>query len=126
MEKLKQVLLALAVVCAGSSVAIADEIKAGDLVVAQAWSRATPKGVKAGSGCNFVDLAQCNRFGILVDSASKRTAWHFPPARDVRWSKGMVIPLCLMSLLPPIFGLSVIAFPAIGWILKRPLRWRPA
>jgi copper(I)-binding protein len=50
MEKLKQVLLALAVVCAGSSVAIADEIKAGDLVVTQAWSRATPKGAKAGAG----------------------------------------------------------------------------
>jgi copper(I)-binding protein len=50
MEKLKQILLALAVVCAGSSVAIADEIKAGDLVVSQAWSRATPKGAKAGAG----------------------------------------------------------------------------
>lgn len=50
MEKLKRVLLALAVVCAGSSVAIADEIKAGDLVVTQAWSRATPKGAKAGAG----------------------------------------------------------------------------
>jgi periplasmic copper chaperone A len=39
MEKLKQALLALAVVCAASSVAIADEIK-----------RATPKGAKTGSG----------------------------------------------------------------------------
>jgi copper(I)-binding protein len=50
MEKLKQVLLALAVVCAGSSLAIADEIKAGDLVITEAWSRATPKGAKAGAG----------------------------------------------------------------------------
>ena len=50
MEALKQVLLALAVVCAGSSLAIADEIKAGDLVITQAWSRATPKGAKAGAG----------------------------------------------------------------------------
>jgi periplasmic copper chaperone A len=50
MEKPKQVLLALAVVCAASSVAIADEIKAGDLVVTQAWSRATPKGAKTGAG----------------------------------------------------------------------------
>lgn len=55
MEKLKQVLLALAVVCAGSSVAIADEIKAGDLVVTQAWSRATPKGAKAGAGYLTID-----------------------------------------------------------------------
>jgi hypothetical protein len=50
MEKLKQVLLALAVVCAGSSLVIADEIKVGDLVIAQAWSRATPKGAKTGGG----------------------------------------------------------------------------
>ena len=50
METLKQVLLALAVVCAGSSLAIADEIKAGDLVITQAWSRATPKGAKTGAG----------------------------------------------------------------------------
>lgn len=50
MEKLRQVLLALAVVCAGAFVANADEIKAGDLVVTQAWSRATPKGAKTGAG----------------------------------------------------------------------------
>src|SRR6202008_4425705 len=50
MEMLKQVLLALAVVCSGSSVVIADEIKAGDLVITQAWSRATPKGAKVGGG----------------------------------------------------------------------------
>ena len=49
-----------------------------------------------------------------------------PPARDVRWSKGMLIPLGAMSLLLPIFGLSVIAIAAIGWTLKRPLRWKPA
>ena len=48
MNKLKQVLLALAFVCAGSSLALADEIKAGDLVITQAWSRATPKGAKTG------------------------------------------------------------------------------
>jgi periplasmic copper chaperone A len=50
METLKHVLLALAVVCAGSSVVIADEIKAGDLVITQAWSRATPKGAKVCAG----------------------------------------------------------------------------
>jgi len=48
MNKLKQVLFALAVVCVGSSLARADEIKAGDLVITQAWSRATPKGAKTG------------------------------------------------------------------------------
>jgi copper(I)-binding protein len=53
METLKHVLLALAVVCAGSSVVIADEIKAGDLVITQAWSRATPKGAKVGGGYPF-------------------------------------------------------------------------
>jgi uncharacterized iron-regulated membrane protein len=49
-----------------------------------------------------------------------------PPARDVRWSNGIVVPLGLMGLLLPIFGLSVVAIALIGWILKRPLRWRPA
>ena len=28
----------------------ADEVKAGDLVISQAWSRATPKGAKTGGG----------------------------------------------------------------------------
>ncbi len=50
-----------------------------------------------------------------------------PPAHDVRWSNGMVIPLGVMSVLLPIFGLSVIAIAVVSWILKRPpLRWRPA
>jgi copper(I)-binding protein len=47
-HKLKQILFALAFLCVGSSLALADEIKAGDLVVTQAWSRATPKGAKTG------------------------------------------------------------------------------
>jgi uncharacterized iron-regulated membrane protein len=49
-----------------------------------------------------------------------------PPARDVRLSKGMLLALGVMSLLLPIFGLSVIAIAVIGWTLKRPLRHRPA
>lgn len=49
MNKLKQILLVLAVVCTGSSLGLADEIKAGDLVITQAWSRATPKGAKTGA-----------------------------------------------------------------------------
>jgi periplasmic copper chaperone A len=50
MHKLKQVLLTLVFLCASFSFAIADEIKAGDLVISQAWSRATPSGAKAGAG----------------------------------------------------------------------------
>jgi hypothetical protein len=49
MEKLKQVLLAFAIVCVGSCPVLADEVKAGDLVISQAWSRATPTGAKAGA-----------------------------------------------------------------------------
>jgi periplasmic copper chaperone A len=48
MERLKQIFLVLAVLCAGSSLALAEEVKAGDLVISQAWSRATPKGAKTG------------------------------------------------------------------------------
>ena len=40
---------ALIGVIAGSS-AQADEVKAGDLVISQAWSRATPNGAKIGTG----------------------------------------------------------------------------
>jgi periplasmic copper chaperone A len=50
MKILKQVLLALALAYVGSSVAFADGISVGDLVVTQAWSRATPKGAKIGGG----------------------------------------------------------------------------
>jgi len=50
MYKLKQVLLALMFLCAFFSFAVADEIKAGDLVISQAWSRATPSGAKTGAG----------------------------------------------------------------------------
>ena len=50
MGKAKQLLLALAVLSVGASVAIADDIKAGDLVISQAWSRATARGAKVGAG----------------------------------------------------------------------------
>lgn len=33
----------------------ADEIKAGDLVISQAWSRATPKGAKTGGGYLIIE-----------------------------------------------------------------------
>ena len=50
MKNLKQILLALAVLVVGTSFAIAEDIKAGDLVISQAWTRATPKGAKTGGG----------------------------------------------------------------------------
>jgi uncharacterized iron-regulated membrane protein len=49
-----------------------------------------------------------------------------PHARDVRLSKGMAIALGVMSLLLPIFGLSVLAIAVTDWTVKRPSRWRPA
>jgi copper(I)-binding protein len=41
--------IALAACIAGAS-ARAEEVKAGDLVISQAWSRATPNGAKIGTG----------------------------------------------------------------------------
>jgi periplasmic copper chaperone A len=46
----KQMLLACVLVLTGFSVAGAENVKAGDLVISQAWSRATPSGAKAGAG----------------------------------------------------------------------------
>jgi periplasmic copper chaperone A len=46
----KQALLAFVVALTGLSVARADDVKAGDLVISQAWSRATPGGAKIGAG----------------------------------------------------------------------------
>jgi copper(I)-binding protein len=38
------------VTCIAGASARADEVKAGDLVISQAWSRATPNGAKIGTG----------------------------------------------------------------------------
>jgi len=46
---LKSLFTALVALLAGSS-AHAAEVKAGDLVISQAWSRATPNGAKIGAG----------------------------------------------------------------------------
>jgi periplasmic copper chaperone A len=40
----------LAASCLAAPSARADDVKAGDLVITQAWSRATPNGAKAGGG----------------------------------------------------------------------------
>jgi copper(I)-binding protein len=50
MTLFKQTLLAFVIVLTGLSVARAEDVKAGDLVISQAWSRATPGGAKAGAG----------------------------------------------------------------------------
>ncbi len=50
MTLFKQTMLAFVLMLAGLSVARADEVKAGDLVISQAWSRATPGGAKIGAG----------------------------------------------------------------------------
>ena len=55
-EKLTSISIARAVLCAAmflslvSAPAHAEDVKAGDLVITQAWSRATPVGAKIGSG----------------------------------------------------------------------------
>ncbi|MGY8661799.1 PepSY domain-containing protein [Bradyrhizobium sp. UFLA05-109] len=49
-----------------------------------------------------------------------------PPAREVAWSKALLVSLTLMAIVLPIFGLSVIAVVAIGWMLRRHVGLRPA
>ncbi len=50
MSLFKQALLALALVASSAVGSLAAEVKAGDLVISQAWSRATPGGAKTGAG----------------------------------------------------------------------------
>jgi copper(I)-binding protein len=52
----------------------AEEVKAGDLVITQAWSRATPKGAKIGSGYLTIEnkgTASDRLVGISADIAGK-------------------------------------------------------
>lgn len=50
MNRIKPALLAFALLLGSSVAASADDIKAGDLVISQAWSRATPGGAKVAGG----------------------------------------------------------------------------
>ncbi|WP_316184946.1 MULTISPECIES: copper chaperone PCu(A)C [unclassified Bradyrhizobium] len=50
MTVFKQALLAVVVAISSASGCFAAEVKAGDLVISQAWSRATPGGAKIGGG----------------------------------------------------------------------------
>jgi copper(I)-binding protein len=55
MTAFKQAALAFVVVLAGLSISRAAEVKAGDLVISHAWSRATPGGAKIGAGYLTID-----------------------------------------------------------------------
>lgn len=46
----KRCLIVLSLLSAGSAAAFAADVKAGDLVITQPWSRATPGGAKTGAG----------------------------------------------------------------------------
>jgi copper(I)-binding protein len=46
----KQAVLAFVIALASLSLARADDVKAGDLIISQGWSRATPGGAKIGAG----------------------------------------------------------------------------
>jgi periplasmic copper chaperone A len=68
--------LAFAILLAGliAAPARAEEVKAGDLVITQAWSRATPNGAKIGSGYFTVEnkgAAADRLIGVSADVAGK-------------------------------------------------------
>lgn len=48
--KIVTYLLVVLATCVVGSMARAEDVKAGDLVISQAWSRATPNGAKIGAG----------------------------------------------------------------------------
>jgi copper(I)-binding protein len=50
MKTMKQTLLAISLLLGSAAVASAQDVKAGDLVISQAWSRATPGGAKVAGG----------------------------------------------------------------------------
>src|SRR4051812_49887382 len=50
MKTVKQTFLAISLLLGGCAVASAEDVKAGDLVISQAWSRATPGGAKVAGG----------------------------------------------------------------------------
>jgi periplasmic copper chaperone A len=50
MKTIGRALLTISLLLTGCAVARADDVKAGDLVISQAWSRATPGGAKVAGG----------------------------------------------------------------------------
>ncbi|SPP95163.1 conserved exported protein of unknown function [Bradyrhizobium vignae] len=55
MKKTKLALLTISLLLTGCAVASADDVKAGDLVISQAWSRATPGGAKVAGGYLIIE-----------------------------------------------------------------------
>lgn len=58
----------------GSAMARADDVKAGDLVISQAWSRATPNGAKVGAGYFTIEnkgAAADKLIGVTGDISNK-------------------------------------------------------
>ena len=50
MNRIKPALLAVTLLLGSGAATRADDVKAGDLVISQAWSRATPGGAKVAGG----------------------------------------------------------------------------
>src|SRR6185312_11907598 len=76
LSRIPRAVLATALVCclAALTPANADEVKAGDLVISQAWSRATPGGAKIGGGFLTIEnkgSAPDRLIGASADFAGK-------------------------------------------------------
>jgi len=74
MNRTRQTLFAIAILLSGSAAALADDINAGDLVISQAWSRATPGGAKVAGGYLVIEnkgTAPDRLVGVSADIAGK-------------------------------------------------------
>jgi periplasmic copper chaperone A len=75
MNRTKQTILAIAMLLSASAAPVrADDVKAGDLVISQAWSRATPGGAKVAGGYLTIEnkgAAADKLVGVSADIAGK-------------------------------------------------------
>lgn len=74
MNRTRQTLFAIAILLSGSAAALAEDVKAGDLVISQAWSRATPGGAKVAGGYLVIEnkgTAPDRLVGVSADIAGK-------------------------------------------------------
>ncbi|WP_375308479.1 copper chaperone PCu(A)C [Bradyrhizobium sp. A11] len=70
----KNVLLAAFALAISAAPSLADDVKAGDLVISQAWSRATPGGAKVAGGYLVIEnkgTAPDRLVGVSADIAGK-------------------------------------------------------
>ena len=74
MKRLISMLAALTLLAAGNSAVLADEVKAGDLVISQAWSRATPGGAKVAGA--YLTIANKGSTADRLVSGSADVAGH--------------------------------------------------